>query len=499
VNGLLTRPAGVVRRIRSGPAALALLVAVAAVVVVVVNPLGRAGRGAPGGTGDNRAATSLATVVRRSLSSQTQVDGRLVYAGSSSIVVPAGTARSDLRQAQQAAATARAALAAAQATLADDRGAAAEAQAKVTADRRALASDCAGANAAASGSGPSDAPASGSGSTPCSTAAQALASDQQSATTAAQKVTADRGTVGSAQTTLSGAQEALAAAESSAVAWETGATFTMLPAAGTVVRRGRPLYAIGGQPVVLLYGRGSAWRTFQAGMPPGSDVAELNANLRALGYGAGLAGASFGAATERAVTALQAALGLPRTGQLRVGSVVFKPGPVRVAHVTSALGAAVQAGPVLTVSSTRHEVTIQLDAAQQSEVKVGDTVTITLPDSRKTRGVVSSVGSVASAAKADETPKVPVRIRLTDPALAGRQDQAPVTVAITTATVRDALAVPVNALLALAGGGYAVEVVAAGIHRLVPVGMALVDDADGLVQVTGSGLRAGQRIVVPAS
>jgi hypothetical protein len=44
-----------------------------------------------------------------------------------------------------------------------------------------------------------------------------------------------------------------------------------------------------------------------------------------------------------------------------------------------------------------------------------------------------------------------------------------------------------------------VEVVGTGrIHRLVPVSLGLFDDADGMVQVTGSGLAAGQRVVVPA-
>jgi multidrug efflux pump subunit AcrA (membrane-fusion protein) len=72
-------------------------------------------------------------------------------------------------------------------------------------------------------------------------------------------------------------------------------------------------------------------------------------------------------------------------------------------------------------------------------------------------------------------------------------------VSITTATVDHALVVPVNALLALASGGYAVEEVASdGTHRLVPVELGLFDDADGLVQVTGTGLRPGRRIVVPA-
>jgi hypothetical protein len=60
--------------------------------------------------------------------------------------------------------------------------------------------------------------------------------------------------------------------------------------------------------------------------------------------------------------------------------------------------------------------------------------------------------------------------------------------------------VPINALLALAGGGYAVEVVGGdGLHQPVPVSPGLFDDAAGLVQVTGTGLAAGQRVVVPAS
>jgi multidrug efflux pump subunit AcrA (membrane-fusion protein) len=95
---------------------------------------------------------------------------------------------------------------------------------------------------------------------------------------------------------------------------------------------------------------------------------------------------------------------------------------------------------------------------------------------------------------------VEVDITLDHPSAAGSLDQAPVQVQITTDTAKGALVVPVNALLSLAGGGYAVEVVnAAGVHRLVPVSLGLFDDAEGLVQVSGSGVRAGQRVVVPAS
>jgi peptidoglycan hydrolase-like protein with peptidoglycan-binding domain len=240
-------------------------------------------------------------------------------------------------------------------------------------------------------------------------------------------------------------------------------------------------------------------------MSPGRDVAALNDNLRALGYGRGLSGDRFSAETAAAIKAFQAARGLSETGELLLGSVVFKPGPVRVTSVTPTLGAAVQAGVVLGVSSTARRVTVALDASHQSEVEVGDPVTITLPDNRTTPGVVSSVGSVATTPSGDDpdsssTPTVDVRITPTDPAATGSLDQAPVFVSITTASVENALVVPVTALLALAGGGYAVETVASGgVRKLVPVELGLFDDSQGLVEVTGTGLRAGQRVVVPAS
>jgi hypothetical protein len=60
--------------------------------------------------------------------------------------------------------------------------------------------------------------------------------------------------------------------------------------------------------------------------------------------------------------------------------------------------------------------------------------------------------------------------------------------------------VPVTALLARSGGGYAVEVVGSGgTDRLLEVSLGLFDDAHGLVQVTGSGLAAGQTVVVPTT
>jgi peptidoglycan hydrolase-like protein with peptidoglycan-binding domain len=475
------------------------------VIAVLATLFGLRG-GAKGGS-ENEVATSLATVVRRTLVEQTQVDGTLGYAGSSTIVLAAGTARSDLRQAEQTYASAQATLKAAQATLFVDQQALAAARAKLAADRLKQASDCGGANAASSGSGNggdsgsagSDSGDSGSGSgSSCSSAAADVASDEETVSSAEKQMTSDRGSLESAQAAIPGAAESLALARSAVVFYETGATYTSLPSVGSVIQRGRALFSIAGEPVLLLYGRATAWRSFRSGMAPGRDVAELNANLRALGYGNGLGGDTFTAATDEAIRALQADHGLPETGELDVGAVIFKAGPVRVKSVTATRGAAVQAGPVLTVSSMRHQVKIALDASLQSEVHAGDKVTITLPDTTTTPGVVSGVGSVASSGGSQDNPTVDVSVRLSSERAAGRLDGAPVQVAITTDTAKNVLALPVTALLARASGGYAVEIVtAAGVHRLQPVTVGLFDDLGGLVEVRGAGLKAGQQVVIP--
>jgi peptidoglycan hydrolase-like protein with peptidoglycan-binding domain len=194
-----------------------------------------------------------------------------------------------------------------------------------------------------------------------------------------------------------------------------------LPAVGLVVRRGQSLYSVSDQPVVLFYGAVAAWRAFAPGMSPGEDVAELNANLAALGYGKGLSGDVFTSSTAAAVDAFQTAHGESPTGQLLLGSVVFEPGAARVTGVTPTLGATVQPGPVLTITLTARQVQIALDAALQSDITVGDTVTITLPDNQTTPGRVSYVGTVATTPSGEgdqggsSGPTIAVNVTPTDP------------------------------------------------------------------------------------
>jgi hypothetical protein len=386
-------------------AAVVVLVA-AGVAAVIADPFSSKGTTRPGVV-DNSDPTSLATVARRDLTSQTQLPATLGYAGSYTVVNQAGAT-----------------------------------------------------------------PASGSATSPSSSA----------------------GSPGSGSS----------------------ATFTALPAVGQEISMGQVLYQVNGAPVVLLYGSTPAYRPLSEGMT-GTDVTELNTDLVALGYATSgeLSPTSgyFSSETAYALEKFQVALGVAKTGTLALGQAVFLPTASLVTAVTATLGGPAQTGAtVLTASSSTRQVDIALDASQQSEVKVGDTVAIILPNNQSTPGVVVSVGTVATTASSSSSdsssgsgasgsgPTITVLVTPTDPAATGSWDEAPVNVTITTASVSDALVVPVDALVALSGGGDSVEVVGTnGVHHLVSVSLGLFDDADGLVQVTGSGLDAGQRVVVPGS
>jgi len=286
------------------------------------------------------------------------------------------------------------------------------------------------------------------------------------------------------------------------VAGQGGGTLTWLPPAGQVIGQGRVLYRVdNGSPVVLLYGGVPAWRNLGEGVT-GADVSQLNHDLVTLRDAArseiSAAGWDyFSWETAYGVQKLEEHLGVSSPpGSLPLGQVVFEPEAIRVSQVTGSLGGPA-GGPVLTATSDRHQVSIPLDASQQSQVKAGDTVTVTLPDGKTTPGVVSSVGTVAVTSGSTTT--IPVQVKLTDPGAAGALDQAPVTVSITTGNAPNVLAVPVTALLAQSSGGYVVEVVGAGgTRRYVPVRPGIFDDTSGLVQVTGA-LAPGQRVVVPAT
>jgi peptidoglycan hydrolase-like protein with peptidoglycan-binding domain len=136
---------------------------------------------------------------------------------------------------------------------------------------------------------------------------------------------------------LRGDQATLASLQATAV--NPGTTYTWLPGAGEVIRQDQRVYSVSDEPVPLLYGSIPAYRAFYAGMSDGADVGELTQDLIALGYGDGLAQSKhYSAATAAAVERWQQKLGLPATGEILLGEVVFEPGPIRVTSVTPSVG-----------------------------------------------------------------------------------------------------------------------------------------------------------------
>ena len=286
-----------------------------------------------------------------------------------------------------------------------------------------------------------------------------------------------------------------------------GTAYTALPRPGQVVRRGARLYEVDGSPVRLFYGGRPEWRALAAGVTAGPDVAQLDRNLIVLGYASPATltvSDVYTGATAWAVARWQDAAGLPVTGTVPLGQVVYAPGALRVLTVPAEPGTpAAAGGTVLTATSDRAVVTAQLPVSQEYLVRRGDRVTVTLPDGTTTTpGVVTSVSSVAtgggssSGGGSGSSASVPVTVRLAHPRLAGHLDQAPVVVNIVSARASNVLAVPVNALVALAGGGYAVQVTAGRSVHLVAVRTGLFGST--LVQVSGSGLHPGVRVEVPA-
>ena len=290
------------------------------------------------------------------------------------------------------------------------------------------------------------------------------------------------------------------------------------------MRRGQPLFAVDGQPVTLLYGSLPAWRPFAPGMTAGPDVRQLQRNLAALGFDPGPADGVFGWSTQLAVRAVAAGQrhDRHRDDPARRGRV---PAGAAARHHDAAdqLGAPVTPGAsVVSGTSLTPGVQVSLPVGGPA-VRRGDQVTVTMPDGTTTvPGTVTAVGTCrhrarrvrrrrqrhsraarAAIARAAARAAIPAAASLppspsrspSGPPIPAGLDQAPVQVSITQQRADGVLAVPVTALLARTGGGYAVQ--AAGPHgRVIPVTTGLFDDTTGLVAVTGAGLTAGLAVAV---
>jgi peptidoglycan hydrolase-like protein with peptidoglycan-binding domain len=291
-------------------------------------------------------------------------------------------------------------------------------------------------------------------------------------------------------------------------------TLTWIAPVASTVKRGQALFRVDERPVVALYGSLPLYRALREGTK-GRDVRELERNLAALGRTGFTVDDTYTAATAAAVRTWQARLGLPASGTVEPRQVVFTPGPVRIAGHTARVGqtiggeSAEGGASVLTYTGTTRLVTVELEVADRPLAAKGRTVTVTIPGLRPLRGRISQVGTVVTAegVPSDEgTPTeagspaaadavIEVTVKIANQKALGSLDAAPVDVEFASDKREGVLAVPVVALLALAQGGFGVEVVDGATTRIVPVKTGMF--AAGQVEVSGEGIAAGVRVGVP--
>jgi peptidoglycan hydrolase-like protein with peptidoglycan-binding domain len=286
-------------------------------------------------------------------------------------------------------------------------------------------------------------------------------------------------------------------------------TLTWLPSAGAVIGRGKPAYEVEGKPVILLFGERPPWREFTSGMSDGVDVQQLEENLKALGYGAGLTvDRHFSSSTYWAIRRWQKDSGLPVTGTVPLGQVVFVTGTVRIAGTDERIGASISPGTTVEHgTSEQRAITVQVTTNILTKVHIGDSVVVALPDGTTKTGTVTTVGAVsqpetgssaaASGGGSNTAATAPVVITMTSE-IGGVIEDAQVQVGITIDAHRGVLAVPIPALRALAGAQYEVLVSDGAQTRHIPVKVGIFDQVTGLVEISGTGLAAGQHVGIPA-
>lgn len=275
-----------------------------------------------------------------------------------------------------------------------------------------------------------------------------------------------------------------------------GGTVTWLPAEGATVRLGKPAYKVDGKPVVLIHGSVPPYRKLHIGVE-GPDVKQLEQNLTKLGYTGFTVDDEYTSGTADAVAEWQEDLGLEQTGTVAVDQIVVASGDIRIGKLSTQVGA--PAGKaVFSYTGTTRVVTIALDVAKQQLVAKGIAASVILPDGKTVAGTVTGVGTVATApASGDGNPTIEVVVSMADQKALGTLDAAPVSVTLTSGKHENVLTVPVTALVALAEGGYGVQVVEGSKVHYVAVKTGMF--AGGRVEISGPGIAEGVSVGVPSS
>jgi hypothetical protein len=179
--------------------------------------------------------------------------------------------------------------------------------------------------------------------------------------------------------------------------------------------------------------------------------------------------------------------------------------PIIAGSIINDLGSAVALNsPLYNISSVGIEVVFQVDATDQETVTLGKNVEIELPTDERVPTVITFIDQVVTQTQAGDF--IEVVLEVLNPEEVEAYDQAPVKVFLTTEVSENVLYVPVNALLALAEGGYALEVYEGVVEGSSFEGESGVDTTyvaveigvftDGFVEVIGN-IQEGQLVVVP--
>ncbi len=284
----------------------------------------------------------------------------------------------------------------------------------------------------------------------------------------------------------------------------TSGVITGLPDEGDIIGFGEVLFTVDGQPVLLFEGDIPQYRSFDSDMTDGPDVEQLERNLVDFGFADDVdltVDTDFSSVTAEAIEAMQLRFGSDETGELDLGRVVFSPKPIRVGTVNVELGQSVNAQVnLLSTTESEPRITLDLDAEDLLLLPTGTEVDIELPDGTVVAGRVSDVASVATRTVDQQgtagDPTVAITIVFADGEPNGVFDTAPVDIIVTEEVSVDVLTVPVPALIALSGGGHAVELIVDGGTQLI--GVELGDFVDDHVEIRGD-LQEGDRVVMAAS
>ena len=179
--------------------------------------------------------------------------------------------------------------------------------------------------------------------------------------------------------------------------------------------------------------------------------------------------------------------------------------PIIIGSYINDTGSAVSLNSQLyNISSIGIEVVFQVDASDQETVSVGDSVEIELPTDERVPTQITFIDQVVTQTQAGEF--IEVTLEVLNPEEIEAYDQAPVKVFVTTEISENVFYVPVNALLALAEGGYALEIYDGELESETFEGESGVDTSyiaveigvftDGFVEVKGN-ISEGQIVVVP--